>query len=97
MDLKLFSAYFPPIDAEVFAAWPEHMRREFALLTAEHGYSDKTVHEATGISSGALLRARSSKALFAQSYSDFSILDEEAERLREGKRRWHQRRRQADA
>lgn len=97
MELKLFSAYFPTIDAAVFAAWPEHMRREFALLTADHGIPDAAVRRATGISGAALARARQTTGVFALSFSDSRVLDEEEERLRAGKRRWHQRRRQADA
>lgn len=35
MDLILFSPLAAPVTTEMFAVWPEHMRREFALLVAK--------------------------------------------------------------
>jgi hypothetical protein len=96
MDLMLFPTYAlpstlyahaeearrPVISAAVFAEWPEHMRREFAALTAEAGIADADVRERTGITPKALERARQSKCLFALSYAEFDVLDEEGARHR---------------
>lgn len=102
MDLILFPTYElpstlyahveeerrPVISADAFADWPEHMRREFALLTAEAGIADVKVRERTGITPEALERARQSKGLFALTYAEFRVLDDEEERNAETKRRW---------
>ena len=78
MDLILFSTVPRPITAEVFAEWPEHMRREFALLVAEHPeQTDARVQAATGITPAALNRARESKGLFALNFSEARVLGEE--------------------
>jgi hypothetical protein len=78
----------PVISAKAFAEWPEHMRREFAALTAEAGIADAEVRERTGITPKALERARQSEGLLALSYPEFDVLDEEEARNAETKRRW---------
>lgn len=78
MDLTLFSKILNPITAELFASWPEHMRREFALLAAEHPWqTDECVRAATGITPEALKRARESKGLFALNFSEARVLGDE--------------------
>ena len=91
MDLILFPTYEVPstlfahvqetgaakISAEAFAEWPEHMRREFAALTAEAGIADDHVRERTGITPEALERARQSKGLFALNFSEARVLGDE--------------------
>jgi hypothetical protein len=110
MDLMLFPTYDlpstrlrhveirePVITAERFAEWPEHMRREFALLAAEAGLKDAVVRNRTGITADALERARQSTRLFALSYSESRVLDEEEDRQSANKKRWKGKRRAADA
>lgn len=89
----------PRVTAETFAAWPEHMRREFALLTAERAaeLSDDGVSRITGITADALGRARASKGLFAHSYSEIKVIDEDSERKRVAKQREYHRRRKSRA
>lgn len=102
MDVKLFTALnlpsmrfqyrpegkAPEITAEAFACWPEHMRREFALLAAEAGLSDRAVCKGTGIATVALGRARETKGLHALSFAEFRAIDDEEERAAANKRRW---------
>lgn len=89
MALNLFGPVRPAVTPERFAAWPEHMRREFALLVADHpGGDDRAVRGATGIAAAALVRARETTGRFALSFAEHRALDEDEERIAESKRRW---------
>lgn len=111
MDVNLFPTYDvpstlyahvaerrPTVTAEAFAQWPEHMRREFALLAAEAGLDDARVGARSGIAPAALVRARAGIGLFALTYSEARgpSTDEEC-MAREADRRYRARRRAADA
>lgn len=79
MDMNLFGAVQEPITAARFHDWPEHMRREFALLTAEKsGGDDGVIRDLTGISVAALAGARAAGRLHALIYSDARVSDDEA-------------------
>lgn len=97
MDLRLFSAFYPAISAETFAEWPDHMRREFALIAAEAGHSDQTVCARTGITAAALRRARATTGVFALDFKDVNPLDEAEEQRLVMRREWARKRRGADA
>lgn len=100
MDLNLFGAVQEPITAERFAAWPEHMRREFALLVAEKSRgSDGVVRDLTGISIDALDGARAAGRLYALTWPTGESLDEDdaarRERRSESAKRYQERKREA--
>lgn len=102
MDLILFSPLARPVTAEIFAAWPAHMRFEFAALLAERdAEAGRAATKIPGIPAALLERVRSLPPIrHALNFSDARVPDDEAvggHEVRDGKRGGYKKRSGTDA